>query len=192
MKPSLDAPSRPARSAFRPARRARRGETAQGWHNHKPQLTRHNAKSEVSHDNKYCNTSTAGGPVRRAGPARGAAVWGWCAAAPEGVWVARAHAARRREASRCGTVLLDYATFRRFCARGRPRMECLAISRRSCPPHSTSTTPTSTRSSLLRRHRASLRPSVAPGGGSRVGDVHPFLMCRAATAPLRTCARYKQ
>ena len=35
-------------------------------------------------------SGTAGGPVRRAGPARGAAAWGWCAVAPGGVWEARA------------------------------------------------------------------------------------------------------
>ena len=52
---------------------------------------------------------TAGGPVRRADPARGAAVWGWCAVAPEGVWEARA---RRAEAR--GVAAGSCYEFRRF------------------------------------------------------------------------------
>ena len=41
-------------------------------------------------------SGTAGGPGRRAGSARGAAAWGWCAVAPEGVWEARARRAAAR------------------------------------------------------------------------------------------------
>ena len=41
-------------------------------------------------------SGTAGGPGRRAGSARGAAAWGWCAVAPEGVWEARARRAEAR------------------------------------------------------------------------------------------------
>ena len=50
-------------------------------------------------------SGTAGGPVRRAGPARGAAVWGWGAVAPEGVWEARA---RRAEARGGAADVLQY------------------------------------------------------------------------------------
>ena len=49
-------------------------------------------------------SGTAGGPVRRAGPARGAAAWGWCAVAPGGVWEARARRQGGGARRRCGVV----------------------------------------------------------------------------------------